>query len=207
MKRIPIIIFLTAITIGLFLLFDKCSTDQTRKPDKEYVMQCESEMGVSNIPYQNATVLLQKQGYSLQKELYQTQLQGQQPQFNVVVLSEKDTLAEGEAPQFIDCDSLKEQAFLFTNFVDSTKCDYEVNITQANNLLAIKDSQIVIYTVTYSQLMNSAVENLQLEQNLAKDLETAYKQQRKNRIQNKVLAAGCLILSAITATLVIHSRK
>lgn len=204
MKRIPVVIFLTAITIGLFLLFDKCSTEQTRKPDKEYVMQCESQVGDINIPYQNATVLLQKQGDSLQKELYQTQLQVQQPQFNVVAVSEKDTIAVCEAQQFTDCNPLKGQALLFTNLVDSTQCDYEENITQANNQHAIKDSQIVIYTVTYSQLMNSAVENLQLEQNLAKDLETAYKQQRKNRIQNKVLAAGCLILSAITATLLIH---
>lgn len=204
MKRIPVVIFLTAITIGLFLLFDKCSTNQTRKPDKEYVMQYGSQMGVINIPYQNAPVLLQKQGDSLQKELYQTQLQVQQPQFNVVALSEKDTVEVCEAQQFTDCDPLKGQALLFTNLVDSTQCDYEENSTQANNQHAIKDSQIVIYTVTYSQLMNSAVENLQLEQNLAKDLETAYKQQRKNRIQNKALAAGCLILSAITATLLIH---
>lgn len=207
MKRIPIVIFLTAITIGLFLLFDKCSTTQPFKQDKQQAQQCVKQVNTNDMNNQNAIALMQKHGDSLQKGLYQTHLQLQQPQNSVATLSEKDTATEDIVKQFTDCDSLKEQVHLFANLFDSLKCDYEKKITQSNNLLAIKDSQIVINTTLYSQLKDSTDENLKLKQNLAKDLETAYEQQRKNRIQNKVLAAGFLILSGITATLFIDYRK
>ena len=96
---------------------------------------------------------------------------------------------------------------MFANLVDTTQSNYEKNITQLNNLLAVKDSQIVVCAASYSQLKNITDENLQREQKLTEDLNTAYKQQRKNRIQNKFLAAGFLILSGITTTLLINSRK
>lgn len=214
MKRIPIVIFLTAFTIGLFLLFDKCSTDQPLKPDKTQVIQSEKALSAVDAHYQSTIASLQKRSDSLQTELNQTQfklkvakLKLQQSKFDVVTLAKKDTTGQTEIQQLTDCDSLKEQVLLFTNWVDSTQSDYEKNITQLTNLLAIKDSQIVICSTSYSDLKSIADDNLQRERKLTEDLNTAYKQQRKNRIQNKVWAAGFLILSGITTTLFINSRK
>ena len=213
MKRIPIIIFLTAFCIGLFLLFDKCSSDQTLKPDKE-VTQNEKQISSLSKHYQHTIALLQKHSDSLQKELNQTEyklkvakLKLQQSKFDVITLVKKDTTGESSLQQLRDCDSLKEQVLLFTSCVDSTQSEYELSITQLDNLLAVKDSQIVICNASYSQLKNITDENLQREQKLTEDLNTAYKQQRKNQIQNKILAAGFLILSGITTTLFINSKK
>lgn len=214
MKQTPILIFLTAITIGLFLLFNNCSTEQTLQPDKEIFTHTEKQVSSLTKHYQQGIALLQKRGDSLQQDLNQTQLKLkvaklklQQSKFDVVTLAKKDTTGESVVQQLNDCDSLKEQVLLFTTCVDSTQSDYEMNITQLNNLLAIKDSQMVICAASYSQLKDMTDENLQREQKLTEDLNTAYKQQRNNRVQNKVLAAGFLILSGITTTLFINSRK
>lgn len=214
MKRILIAILLTAFITGSFLLFDKCSNDQTPGPDKIQLIKSEKQVSAVDNHYKNAIVILQKHSDSLEKELNQTQLKLklaklklQQSKFDVVTLAKKDTAGESEAQQLTDCDSLKEQVLLFASRVDSTQSDYEKNITQLNNLLAVKDSQIVICTTSYGDLKSIADENLHREQKLTEDLNIAYKQQRKNRIQNKVLAAGFLILSGITTTFLINSSK
>lgn len=214
MKRIPIVIFLTALIIGIFLLFDKCSTDQTLKPDKTQVIQSEKQVSAVDNHYQKAIASLQKRSDSLENELKQTQyklkvakLKLEQSKFDVVKLMKKDTSGLSTEQKLNDCDSLKEEVSDYVVWVDSTQANYESNITQLNNLLAVKDSQIVISSAAYSQLKNIADENLLREQKLTQDLNTAYKQQRKNRIQNKFLAAGFLILSGITTTFLINARK
>lgn len=214
MKRIPIVIFLTALITGMFLLFGKCSSDQVYKPDKTQVVQSEKQISVVDKHYQHAIVSLQRQSDSLQKELTQTQyklkvlkLKLQQSKFDVVELAKKDTTGISKMQQLNDCDSLKQQVLLFTNWVDSTQTDYEQNIAEFNNLLAVKDSQLVICSTSYTDLKSIADDNLQRERKLTEDLNTAYKQQRKNRIQNKFLAAGFLILTGITTTFLINSRK
>lgn len=214
MKKVSIVILITAFIIGFFLLFGKCSSDQALKPDKTQVVKSEKALSVVDKHYQTAITSLQSYSDSLQKELKQTQfklnvlkLKLQQSKFEVVTFSKKDTTGISEIQQLNNCDSLKEQVLLFANWVDSTQTDYEKNITQLNNLLAIKDSQLVICTSSYRDLKSIADDNLQREQKLTEDLNTAYKQQRKNRIQNKLLAAGFLILTGITTTLLINSRK
>ena len=214
MKKTLIVILITAFITGMFLLFGKCSSDQPLKQDKTQVIQSEKQVSLVDKHYQTAIISLQKNSDSLQNELNQTQfklkvlkLKLQQSKFDVVTLAKKDTTGISEIRQLNDCDSLKQQVLLFANWVDSTQTDYEKNITQLNNLLAIKDSQLVICTSSYSDLKSIAEDNLQREQKLTEDLNTAYKQQRKNRIQNKLLAAGFLILSGVTTTLLIKSRQ
>lgn len=214
MKRIPIVIFLTALIIGIFLLFDKCSTDQPFKPDKTQLIQSEKQVSAVDNHYQKTIASLQKRSDSLASELKQAQyklkvakLKLEQSKFDVVKLVEKDTSGLSTEQKLNDCDSLKEEVSDYVVWVDSTQAGYEKNIDLLNNLLAVKESQIVVCNASYSQLKNITDENLQREQKLTEDMNTAYKQQRKNRIQNKFLAAGFLILSGITTTLLINSRK
>lgn len=214
MKKASIVILITAFITGMFLLFGKCSSDQALKPDKTQVVKSEKEISTVDKHYQITIVSLQKHSDSLQKELNQTQfklkvlkLKLQQSKFDVVTLAKKDTVGISKIQQLTDCDSLKEQVLSFSNWVDSTQSDYEKSIAQLNNLLAVKDSQLVICTTSYSDLKSIADDNLQRERKLTEDLNTAYKQQRKNRIQNKLLAAGFLILSGVTTTLLIKSRQ
>lgn len=214
MKRIPIIIFLTALIIGLLLLFDKCSCDKPTKPDKEQVTQSKKVLSIVDGHYQNAIILFQKRSDSLLSELSQTQyklkvvkLKLEQSKSDVLKFVGKDTSGESAEQKLNDCDSLKEEILDYVFLVDSTHQNYENNILQMCNLLAIKDSQLFICGDSYSQLKNIADENLLREQKLTEDLNTAYKEQRKKRIQNKVLASGFLILSGITTTLFINSKK
>lgn len=124
-----------------------------------------------------------------------------------VAVAEKksDTLS---IEQFLnDCDSLKQQTLAYVAWVDSTQSIYESNISQLENMVAIKDSQVVICRASYLQIKGLLDENLERERKLSDDLNTAYKSQRKKVLQNKLLAGGMLILSGIATTLYINANK
>lgn len=142
-----------------------------------------------------------------QKQLIATKIKLEQSKFDLVKLLEKDTSGLSVEQKLDDCDSLKEEVSDYVFWVDSTQSDYETTIKQLNNIVAVKDSEIVVCQISYTQLKSISDDNLQRERKLTEDLETAYKQQRKNRIQNKFLAAGFLILTGVTTSLLIKSRQ
>lgn len=214
MKKVPIVILITAFCIGMILLFNTCNDTQHRKPDKEQVQSSEHEVNLVEEYYQNAFIQLKGHSDSLerelsksQKQLIATKIKLEQSKFNVVSLIEKDTSGLSVQQKLNDCDSLKEEVSDYVVWVDSTQSGYETTIKQLTNIVAVKDSEIVVCQISYTQLKSISDDNLQRERKLTEDLETAYKQQRKNRIQNKFLAAGFLILSGITTGLIIHSRQ
>lgn len=214
MKKVPMVILITAFCIGMILLFNTCNDTQHRKPDKEQTQSSEHEANLVEEYYQNAFIQLKGHSDSLEKEfskaqrqLIATKLKLEQSKFNVVSLIEKDTSGLSVQQKLSDCDSLKEEVSDYVFWVDSTQCGYETTIKQLTNIVAVKDSEIVVCQISYTQLKSISDDNLQRERKLTEDLETAYKQQRKNRIQNKFLAANFLILSGITTGLIIHSRQ
>lgn len=215
MKKVPIVILITALCIGLFLLFSTCSNDTEHlKSDKEQIQNAEHEANLVEEYYQNAFINLKSHSDSLEKELSKaqrqliaTKIKLEQSKFDVVKLLEKDTTGLSVEQKLNDCDSLKDEVLDYVFWVDSTQSDYETTITQLHNIVAVKDSEIVICQISYTQLKSISDDNLQRERKLTEDLETAYKQQRKNRIQNKVLAVGFLILSGVTTSLLIQSRQ
>lgn len=214
MKRVPIIILLTALLVGLCLLFDKCATNEIVKPDIEQVKQAEKKVSSIHKNYEQALNKLKVHSDSLQKELTQTQIKLKavktklnQSQHSLVTLIEKDTAGLSIRDRLEDCDSLKAQAVNYVGLVDSTKSAYEKNISQLGNLLATKDTQLLVCRSSYTQLKDLIDENLQRERKLTEDLNTAYKKQRRKVIQNRLLAGGFLILSGITTTLFINANK
>jgi chromosome segregation ATPase len=215
MKRIPIVIFLTALVIGLILLLGTCSDNpQTSGPDKVAIEKTEKQVSSIDTHYQNAISQLQKHSDSLQSELIRTQeklkivkFKLNQSQFNVVRFVKKDTVGESIAQQMNDCDSLKQEVEEYVQYVDSTKIIYESNISELQTLVATKDSELVVCKSSYENLQNIVAENLQRERQLTDDLQTAFKQQRKKVIQNKLLAGGFLLLSGLTTTLFIKANK
>lgn len=215
MKRIPITVFLTALIIGIILFFGTCSNDkETLKPDKAAIEKTEKQVSSIDTHYQNAISQLQKHSDSLQSELIRTQeklkvikFKLNQSQFDVVRFVKKDTVGESIAQQMNDCDSLKQEVEEYVQYVDSTKIIYESNISELQTLVATKDSELVVCKSSYENLQNIVAENLQRERQLTDDLQTAFKQQRKKVIQNKLLAGGFLLLSGITTTLFIKANK
>lgn len=202
MKRIPISIFLTALITGLFLLFNKCC-NETPETVTEQITHCEIQVPLVDTGYNTVIVTLQQQIDTLQKELNQAH----QIQCKAATTAEKEKAGQSKVQESIECDSLRKQVVLFTNWVDSAQQDYEQLIVEQDKLIAMKDSEIVITTASNLQLMNAANEQLKREQQLTEELNTVYKQQKENRFHNKVLAASFLILSGITTTLFIKSGK
>lgn len=215
MKKVPIVILITALCIGLFLLLNTCSNDTEHlKPDKEQIKKAEKEVSLVDNHYREAFTLLKVHSDSLervlnktQKQLIATKIKLEQSKFNVVSLIEKDTSGLSVQQKLNDCDSLKEEVSDYVFWVDSTQSNYETTIIQLHNIVAVKDSEIVVCQISYTQLKSISDDNLKRERKLTEDLETAYKQQRKKQIQNKVLAAGFLVLSGLTTSLLIQSRQ
>lgn len=215
MKRIPLVILITALAIGLCLMLGTCNTNpQIVKPDKEATVKAHAKVSALDKEYHKANALLKSHSDSLQKELFLTQenLKAVKSSFKkskqtLLALAQKDTAGIKISDQLIDCDSLKKQTILFAGIVDSVKDEYECNIIQLQELVAIKDSEIVICRSSYSNLKRLADENLERERKLTQDLQTAYKVQRRKVFQNKLLAGGMLILSGITTTLYINANK
>lgn len=86
-------------------------------------------------------------------------------------------------------------------------CVYENKVDLTENLVAIRDSEIVICNRSYSQLKDFIDEQARREQKLTEDLNTLLKQQKKKRLQNRLLAGGMLFISGIATTLFIKSRE
>ncbi len=217
MKRTIVIISLLiiAVMLGSIALFhnDKPNVS-TVKQDKQLLIKSEQQVKLIDSHYQQDIALLKKRSDSLQSELNQTQVKLQvakvklsQSEITVLHFAKKDTTHESVREQLSDCDSLKEQVFAFAGLMDSTRNIYECNITQLRNVVAIKDSELVICKSAYSEMKNLMDENLERERQLTEDLQTAYKQQRRKILQSKLLAGGFLILSGITTTLYLNSKK
>lgn len=214
MKRVPLVILFTALITGLFLLLSTRNTGEKVKPDKTEINKTEVKAESIDKSYNVAFEKLKTYSDSLQKELSFTQSKLKATKFKLnesqtalVALAEKksDTLSFEQLLN--DCDSLKQQTLLYITWVDSIQTIYDTNIVQLQEIVAIKDSQIVVCNSSYAQLKGLLDENLERERKLTEDLNTAYKSQRRKVLQNKLLAGGMLILSGIATTLYINANK
>lgn len=217
MKRTVVIISLLiiAVMLGSIALFhnDKPNTESL-KTEKKQIVQSEQQVNLIDKDYHQSLVRMKQRSDSLQKALNQTQLKLQaaklklgQSEITVLHFAEKDTTHESVREQLSDCDSLKEQVLAFAGLIDSTRNFYECNITQLQNKVAIRDSELVICKSAYSEMKNLMSENLERERQLTEDLQIAYKQQKRKTLQSKLLAGGFLLLSGITTTLYLNSKK
>jgi hypothetical protein len=217
MKRTIVIIALLIICVmlGSIALFHRSKPDtQKLKADKNKIVQDQQQVNLIDKNYNQSLTLLKQSADSLQEELNQTQwklkiakVKLNQSEIAVIHLAKKDTAHETVKEQLTDCDSLKQQVLAFTDIMDSTRSIYECNLQQLQNTVAVRDSEIVVCNSSYLQMKNLMEENLQRERQLTDELQTAYKQQRKKALHNKLLAGGFLILSGIAATLFLNAQK
>lgn len=104
-------------------------------------------------------------------------------------------------------DSLTNKIAIVNLATDSLIINYERKDSLMQYMVAIRDTQIVLCTNSYLEIKNLSQEQMLREQKLKEDLNTALKQQKRKRVQNKILAAGMLFVSGITTTLFIKSRQ
>ncbi|MGQ0829338.1 MAG: hypothetical protein ACT4ON_13200 [Bacteroidota bacterium] len=178
------------------------------------IIYAEAELKAIESKYQSEMFVLQNKCDSLENELDQTKVKLSDYKFKlgiskneVLNSAKKDTIGKTVTERLSDCDSLKKQVIDFVAIVDSTTCTYETAIYEYEDLLATQTKQIVICDSSFLQVKNLMEENLMRERKLTQDLQTAYKQQRRKKLQNKLLAGGILILSGISTTLYINANK
>lgn len=124
--------------------------------------------------------------------------------FALVNRIKKDTIFP---PDTSLINSLKEQITSTNESTDSLIINYERKDSLMQFMVAIRDTQIVLCNRSYLEIKNLTQEQMLREQKLTEDLKTILKQQKRKRVQNKILAAGMLFVSGITTTLFIKSRQ
>lgn len=215
MKKVPIVILITAVIIGIFLLFDTCSTTpKPLKPDIALVDLASERVEKIDTHFNEVINKMKTKSDSIERELIKaqhqliaTKIKLQQSKVKLIHLTEKDTSGLTLEQKLKDCDTLRIEINDYVVWVDSTQKHYESAIKQLHNLVALKDSELVICHGSYVNLKSITDENLNRERQLTHDLETAYKQQRKKQTQNKLLLGGFLILTGISTTFFINSKK
>ena len=217
MKRLPILITMLIIAV-MFGTVQLCSpkekNTQVLKPDKELLKLGEKQISQVELRYQKNMELIHAQNDSLKRELSKSKLllkasrtKLHASQTALLSIAQKDTLHEPLEKKLLDCDSLKILAIQYVQIVDSAggACD---DLTQElEQMMALKDSQLLLCKNSYEEIKQLSLENLERQRKLTADLQTAFKEQHKKIIQNKLLAGGFLILSGIATTLYLKSRQ
>jgi hypothetical protein len=217
MKRTIIMIALILLLVGLgsspFFYRSKPDT-QKLQANKHRIIQDQTQFNLIDRNYNRSMTVFTKRSDSLLDALNETQgklkiakAKLTRSETTLIRLAKKDTVQETLSEQVSDCDLLKEQVLAFTGILDSTRNLYECNITQLQNTLAVRDSEMVECNAAYLQMKDLMKENLERERQLGEELQTAYKQQRKKALHTKVWAGGFLILSGIAAGLFLNAQQ
>lgn len=214
MKRLTILICFLLLG-SLFCTFQTCDPIvrvPDLKPEKYWHEQNEKELFSLQQKYEKNLSALQTINDSLIKELALTKaklksskLKQHLSEEKILALAEKDS-SNNVVEELSNCDSLKAEVISYIHQVDSTEAMYDSTIGQLENLLAIKDTSLIVCKSGYDQLKQITEDNLRREQRLTADLEQAIKVQKRKTWQNKLLAGGFLILSGILTSILIIKR-
>lgn len=212
MKTVYIII---AFCIGLFIGHLLFPTEKDIKPPvSEAVQQTKEKLNVIDSSMFEGKVRFLAQNDSLKQKLVVT---------NSLLSIHKSLLASerSRVKRLLDrlengsiantdstiTDSLCLQINSMNAKTDSLIGHYERRDSIMQAMVAIRDSQIELCDQSYQQTKDLLLEQSQREQQLTNNLNTALKQLKRKRLQNRILAAGMLFVSGITTTLFIKSRQ
>ena len=107
----------------------------------------------------------------------------------------------------IPCDTLRKEVIVLNDLCNVQDSLCSVSISSLNQAVAVRDSQIVMCNRSYQSMFDIQKENQQRQMQLAEELNTAYKANRKKRFENKMLTYGLMIMSGIITTLFIKSQQ
>ncbi|MBL7921681.1 MAG: hypothetical protein JNJ40_15310 [Bacteroidia bacterium] len=119
------------------------------------------------------------------------------------LLKKQQTLVTSNIP----CDTLRKEVVVLNELSNEQDSLCSLNVSSLNQAVAIRDSQIVMCNRTYQSMYDLQKENQQRQMQLADDLKTALKANRKKRFENKMLTCGLMIMTGITTTLFIKSQQ
>jgi len=119
------------------------------------------------------------------------------------LLKKQQTLVTSNIP----CDTLRKEVVVLNELSNEQDSLCSLSISSLNQAVAIRDSQIVMCNRTCQSMYDLQKENQQRQMQLADDLKTALKANRKKRFENKMLTCGLMIMTGITTTLFIKSQQ
>jgi hypothetical protein len=214
MKKTIIITILFSLlsAISTYLLFNSMEGFKTEIRESKNVVK-ELKVQVSNIEenYKNQIQYWVVKNNALVNQIQNTEVALTQSTQKVnslqgkiqSMISESKTLKD-TTDIITNCDSLKTQVTQFiseTNVRDSL-CDNE--IADLKCVIQNKDSLVAVCENSFSMLRQVADSSLAQQKELADKLKLADKKIRRSNLKTKFLSAGLLILSGVTATLLIQ---
>ncbi|MBA3673344.1 MAG: hypothetical protein H0W75_00035 [Chitinophagaceae bacterium] len=107
----------------------------------------------------------------------------------------------------IPCDTLKQEVVVLNGLINNADSMCIENMSNLNQSIAIRDSQLIFCNRNYQSLFDLQKENRIREQLLTDELKIAYKHNKRKRFESKMLSAGLMIMTGITTTLFIKSQK
>ena len=201
MKTAYIII---AFCLGLFL-GHLCFPPETEIIQQTLINECPAEKKLRLIVGQHFTgvIRLHKENESLENKLdYSGRLLRENKKQLIVQRKKIMELTE----QLKNCDGYF-AGRLINTVIDSLICDFEEKNDCMEKLVAVRDSEIVFCNQSFSSMKDLLKEQELKEKKLTQELNVLFRQQKRKRLQNKVLAAGMLFTSGIITTLYIKSRQ
>lgn len=118
------------------------------------------------------------------------------------LLKQQQQLVESNIP----CDTLRREVVVLNQLSNTQDSLCSLSNNTLIEAVEVRDSQLVMCDRNYQSIYELQKVNLLRQQQLANELNVAYKQSRKNRFENKMLTCGLLIMSGITTTLFIKSQ-
>jgi hypothetical protein len=104
-------------------------------------------------------------------------------------------------------DSLHAQIAFSTEKSDSILSHYEMQSVLYKNLVAVRDTELLLCTKSFRDTKALLEEQFLREKKLTEDLNALLKEQRKKRNKSRLLAGGMLFISGVATTLLIKSRQ
>lgn len=196
----------SAIVIGIIVCFFAVKSCED-KPKQVNVKEIKKEITNSG----NLAETLQRNFQKAKQEFNKVadSLKTENQKLNVklqvtrALLKKQQTLVTSNIP----CDTLRKEVVVLNELSNEQDSLCSLNISSLNQAVAIRDSQIVMCNRTYQSMYDLQKENQQRQMQLAEDLKTALKANRKKRFENKMLTCGLMIMTGITTTLFIKSQQ
>lgn len=196
----------SAFIIGIIVCFIAVKSCDD-KPKQVNVKEIKKEIKTSgnsaetvNHEYQKAKQEFSKVADSLKTE---NQKLNVKLQVTRALLKKQQTVVVSNIP----CDTLRKEVIVLNDLCNAQDSLCSATISSLNQAVAVRDSQIVMCNRSYQSLFDIQKENQQRQMQLAEELNTAYKANRKKRFENKMLTYGLMIMSGITTTLFIKSQQ
>jgi hypothetical protein len=196
----------SAFIIGIIVCFFAVKSCDD-KPKQVNVKEIKKEIKASgnlaetvNHEYQKAKQEFSKVADSLKTE---NQKLNVKLQVTRALLKKQQTVVVSNIP----CDTLRKEVIVLNDLCNAQDSLCSVSINSLNQAVAVRDSQIVMCNRSYQSMFDIQKENQQRQMQLAEELNTAYKANRKKRFENKMLTYGLMIMSGITTTLFIKSQQ